>query len=175
MTSEYRRDIEGVANALGLSARVIEGVVLTESGDSQWAYNPEPKYRYFWNVRTNKPFRAVTEAEVAGKVPPADFPSIAGDRDQEWWAQQASWGLMQIMGAVAREHGYMRPYLTSLCQPSINLIYGAQILKQLILWARGDTEQALAAYNGGRGGNVTRPFRNAAYAAKVLETVGRIA
>jgi soluble lytic murein transglycosylase-like protein len=38
----------------------------------------------------------------------------------------------------------------------------------LLRWADGDEERALAAYNGGKGGNSVRPFRNAAYAAKVL-------
>src|SRR5687767_808548 len=89
----------------GLDPRLLRAQVLQESGGNTWAYNPEQRYRYFWNVKLWKPFREVTDPECSSEFPPVDFPTLAGDRDQEWWAQQASWGLMQVMGAVAREHG----------------------------------------------------------------------
>jgi soluble lytic murein transglycosylase-like protein len=72
------------------------------------------------------------------------------------------------MGALARELGCREPYLTCLVDPAVNLHYGCLHLANLLKWAKGDTEQALAAYNGGKAGNKTRPFRNASYAAKVL-------
>src|SRR5688572_17064220 len=90
----------------GLPATLVFGVCAVESSDNPYAWNPEPKYRYLWDVRRNKPFRALASYEVDSKVPPSDFFGKSGDRDQEWWAQQASWGLMQVMGAVARERGF---------------------------------------------------------------------
>lgn len=169
MVIPYWSDIQAAAKTFSLDPQVVAGLVMTESGGDTCAWNPEPRYRYFWDVKHNKPFRAITSAELASKFPPPDFPVLFGDADQEWWAQQASWGLMQVMGAVAREHGYSTPYLTDMCVSSTrNLVVGCKHLRQLLDWSKGDVQQALAAYNGGMGGNVARPFHNQAYADKVL-------
>ncbi len=152
-----------------LDARLVGSLVQIESGGNQWAWNPEPRYRYFWNVQTGAPFRSVNEVEILAETPPADFRGLAGDRDQEWWAQQASWGLMQVMGAVARELGCKAPYLTSLCDPALNLHWGCVKLRKELTWAGGVVERALASYNGGHVGNIVAPYRNAAYAAKVMK------
>ena len=114
----------------------------------------------------------MTPIIVASKFPPADFRALEGDPDQEWWGQQASWGLMQIMGAVARELGFAGLYLPALCDPALNLTYGCQKLQLELEWAKGDVRAALAAYNGGRAGNAPGgPLRTAAYAEKVLASV----
>ena len=160
--------ILGAASHHGIDPNLLYGLVMVESGGDTYAWNPEPKYRYFWNVRRSEPFRPVTRNEVTSKIPPIDFPFLAGDRDQEWWAQQASWGLMQVMGAVAREHGFTGRYLTQLLEPGVGLEHGCRVLSSLLKWSGGNVEQALASYNGGRGGNSAPPYRNAAYAAKVL-------
>lgn len=161
--------IEQAALAVQLDPALVSALVSVESAGNQWAWNPEPQYRYLWDVKRNAPFRALSQSEIASKVPPADFPTLAGDRDQEFWAQQASWGLMQIMGAVAREIGFRGDYLTQLCQPEANLLIGCKKLSQLLVWANGNVTQALAAWNGGKGGNTIEPFRNQAYADKVTK------
>jgi soluble lytic murein transglycosylase-like protein len=126
------------------------GVIEKESGWNQWAYNPEPRYRYFWNVQARTPFRKVTDAEIAGKVPPQDFPAYRGeDRDAEYWGQQASWGLMQIMGAVGRECGFAGIFLPQLCHEDIGLEYGCIHLVRKFEQAHGDVTRALLAWNGG--------------------------
>lgn len=184
----FRAEIETAAEARALDPDLIEALVEQESAGDQNAWNPEPKYRYFWNVRTGRPFRRVSELEVAAKFPPRDFPTLAGDPDQEWWGQQASWGLTQIMGAVAREHGYTGKYLPALCSDvAVNLAIGVEHLAGNIKWAAAlyvglesgrlasATRAGLAAYNGGRGGNApTGPLRNGAYADKVLARFHRI-
>lgn len=176
----WRGQIERAAGVSALDPDLVQALILKESGGDQSAWNPEPRYRYFWNVHTKAPFRMVTTAEIASEVPPADFPSLAGDPDQEWWAQQASWGLMQIMGAVAREHGYRAAYLTRLVsEPETNIAYGCVHFARLLAWARTYTAKAddalavrgaLAAYNGGKIGNApTAPvLRNGEYARQVL-------
>lgn len=163
-------DIQASAKAFNLDPRIIGGLVQVESGGNPWAWNPEPRYRYFWDVKTDKPFRAITSAELTSQFPPPDFHSVVGDPDNEWWAQQASWGLMQVMGAVARELGFTSPYLTELCDPTRNLVVGCKKLKHLMDWAHGESAKALAAYNGGEGNNQTAPYHNQAYADKVLHT-----
>lgn len=161
-----REMIDREAYTQDLSADLLAALVQVESGGDANAWNPEPRYPYLWNVKTDAPFRKMTAAEAASKTPPPDFPVIAGDRDQEWWGQQASWGLMQIMGALARERGCRRPYLTSLLDPELNLMIGAGHLVSLLAWARGDEAKALGAYNAGRGGWESEAGRK--YAAKVL-------
>lgn len=146
--------IEIVARAVeyhGLPARLVAAIIAQESAGKPWAWNPEPRYRYFWDVRARTPFRLVTTAEIASQFPPADFPALAGDRDQEWWAQQASWGLMQVMGAVAREHGYPGPYLTELCDPQVGVDYGCRHLSRLAQrhLDRVGWPGVIAAYNAG--------------------------
>ncbi len=168
MISKYRGEILATAALFGLDADLVNAQVLIESNENAYAWNPEPAYRYFWNVRTNMPFRPVTHIEIDAERPPSDFPCLAGDADQEWWAQQSSWGLMQIMGAVAREHGFKGPYLPELCDAVTNLRIGCEHLAALLKWSGGNVSQALAAYNGGKGGNSTLPFRNQSYADKVL-------
>lgn len=151
-TAHIRAAIEETAAKHGLEPNLVEAIVLTESGGDPWAWNPEAKYRYLVDVRTGRPFRAMTEAEVLGKRPPRDFKAIAGDPDQEWWGQQASWGLMQVMGALAREQGFREPYLTKLNDVMTGLHFGCKHLASLMQWAKPGTWQAVGAYNAGRGG-----------------------
>lgn len=162
--------IKATAALHRLDAMLIMRVVIVESAGNPWAWNPEPRYRYFWDMRVNRPFRTITAEEQRDEFPPIDFRAISGDNDQEWWAQQASWGLMQVMGAVAREHGFRGSYLTELLESVTGLHYGCLHLGAMLRWADGDVERALAAYNGGTGGNARRPFRNAEYAEHVLGT-----
>lgn len=158
--------IDREARTQSLDRDLLAAIVHVESGGDRYAWNPEPKYRYFWNVKTQRPFRHLTAQEIASKIPPADFPTLAGDRDQEWWAQQASWGLCQVMGAVARERGMRDPYLTKLMDPETNLAIAAGYLASLLAWADGNVAQAVGAYNAGRGGfNSPAGLR---YAAKVF-------
>lgn len=165
---QFEQEIHDAAVCRSLDPMLVGGLIAVESTFNAYAWNPEPNYRYFWNVHTNKPFRVVTNPEIASAFSPKDFPSLAGDPDQEWWAQQSSWGLMQVMGALARELGFAGPYLPELTSPEKNLAIGCVQLRRLLDWANGDTERALAAYNGGKVGNLSRPLRNQAYASNVL-------
>jgi hypothetical protein len=102
-------------------------------------------------VARNRPFRTLTQAEIASEAPPRDFPFLAGDRDQEWWAQQASWGLMQVMGAVARECGFHGNYLSQLLDPEEGTEFGCRhlaILKGRYIQVYG-WDGVIAAYNAG--------------------------
>lgn len=163
--ADHEQLIISTAGAYALRSDVLLAQVNVESSGNPWAWNPEPHYRYLWNVHTRKPFRQLTQAERDGEAAPADFPCLAGDADQEWWAQQASWGLLQILGAVAREYGYSEPFLTRLCDPVIGLAFGAKYLKACLHYEGGDYRRALARYNGGAIPNAAAK----AYAVKVLD------
>ena len=144
----------------GLALAVVE----QESTIDTWAWNPEPKYRYLWDVLLLKPFRTLTPAEEASEIPPADFFAYKGvPRDAEWWGQQASWGLMQVMGAVAREHGFIGRFLSELCDPPVGLEYGCRHLGAYLSRFKAPFP-ALEAFNGGPGA----VGKNAKYAREVL-------
>ena len=184
----YRAEIVVAAGKHGLDPDLVQALVEQESEYEPYAWNPEPRYRYFWNVKTNAPFRSVTDAETVLKFPPDDFPALRGDSDNEWWAQQASWGLTQILGAVAREHGFAGPYLPAICDPIVNLDLGCLHLAAMMTRARKlytglatSAERtvrvsALASYNGGPTGNAPYnvPIRNRDYAMRVLTRYERI-
>jgi len=148
-----------------LTPELMLALIWQESTGNKWAWNPEPRYRWFWDVRGRRPFRAVTAAEISSEVPPWDFPFLAGDRDQEWWAQQASWGLCQVMGAVGRERGFNGSYLTALLEPETSVRIGALHLQKLIDREGGDVAAGLLRYNGGG---------NARYAVEVLEKLAAV-
>jgi hypothetical protein len=170
-TAHIRAAIEQVAPSHGLDPDLVEALVLTESAGNPWAWNPEPRYRYLVHARTRRPW-PLTAHEAASKFPPPGFPALAGDPDNEWWGQQASWGLMQVMGAVAREQGYAEPYLPALCDVMTNLQIGCRHLAGHLAWANGDIDKALRAYNGGRGG-VNSPA-TAPYPGKVRAFLAQI-
>lgn len=162
--------ITDAAVKYALPLDVLVAMVLVESGGNPWAYNPEPHYRYLVDVRTGKPFRPLSVSELASEIPPADFPSFPGvPRDAEWWGQQASWGLLQVMGAVAREAGYRESFLTALCDPWTGLDYGARHLRHQ-LNRYGNIRDAIVAYNTGnavKDASGAYSAAGAAYLAKV--------
>jgi hypothetical protein len=147
----YRPQIVTAAKVSALDPDLVEAMVLVESAGRAWAWNPEPHYRWIWDVAKERPFRSLTQAEASSKWPPPDFRSLGGDRDQEWWGQQASWGLLQVMGAVARERGFRGLYLPELCDVATNLMLGSKHFAALLRWAGGDVWKAVGAYNGGPG------------------------
>jgi len=77
----------------------------------------------------------------------------------EAYARGFSWGLMQVMGQVAREFGFDAPFLSALCDPEQGIAIGCKVLHKKFDAASGDTTRALQAWNGGG---------NPAYAAQVL-------
>lgn len=131
-----------------LSQNLLLALIWQESAGNPWAWNPERRYPWLWDVRKDKPFRKTTEAELASRTPPADFGCLMGDPDNEWWGQSASWGLTQVMGAAARERGFKGKYLTELCDPYVNLEYGARHLWfYCYQYGRSSTVDALKRWN----------------------------
>ena len=133
------------AEAEGLEASLVCAVVEQESGWNTWAIRYEPLFfaKYVAPLYTNNKVGA-TEA----------------------YARGFSWGLMQVMGQVAREKELSSPFLSALCDPATGLAVGCRILKHKMDVAGGDARSALLAWNGGG---------NADYAAEVLARRARYA
>lgn len=74
-------------------------------------------------------------------------------------ARATSYGLMQVMGEVARELGFSGPYLSELCDPDTGISFGCKKLAQC-LKAQPNTFAALMAYNGGGNGQYAQQVLN---------------
>jgi soluble lytic murein transglycosylase-like protein len=79
-------------------------------------------------------------------------------------ARSISWGLMQVMGQVAREHGFSGKFLAALCDPGTGLDIGCTVLASKIDSAAGVVARALKLWNGGANPN---------YPAQVFERLAR--
>src|SRR5262244_1673331 len=77
----------------------------------------------------------------------------------EAYARGFSWGLLQVMGQVAREFGFDAPFLSALCDPEQGIAIGCKVLRRKLDTAAGDVTRGLLAWNGGG---------NPAYASQVL-------
>jgi len=53
-------------------------------------------------------------------------------------ARSISWGLMQVMGQVAREHGFSGKFLSALCDPAAGLDIGCAVLASKLASASRD-------------------------------------
>ena len=126
------------AVAQSLDPALVCAVVEQESGWNPWAIRYEPLFfsKYVASLYTNNKISA-TEA----------------------YARGFSWGLMQVMGQVAREAGFDAMFLSALCDPEQGLAVGCKVLRTKLDAAAGDATRALLVWNGGG---------NANYAAQVL-------
>lgn len=126
------------AAAQSLDPALVCAVVEQESSWNPWAMRFEPLFfaKYVASLYTNNKISA-----------------------SEAYARGFSWGLMQVMGQVAREAGFDPLFLSTLCDPEYGLATGCKVLRKKLEAAAGDTTRALLAWNGGA---------NPAYPAQVL-------
>lgn len=79
-------------------------------------------------------------------------------------ARSISWGLMQVMGQVARERGFTGKFLSALSDPNVGIAIGCEVLGAKISAASNDIWRALELWNGGA---------NPDYSAQVIARVAR--
>jgi soluble lytic murein transglycosylase-like protein len=60
---------------------------------------------------------------------------------------------MQVMGQLAREHGFTGKFLSELCDPATGIEYGCRVLDMKLEHNSGNMVTALLAYNGGSAPN----------------------
>lgn len=141
------------AKRFGVDPKLVQALVTVESAWDEWAYRYEPAYAYLFK--------------------PEDFAKALGiSKESERCFQKTSFGLMQIMGAAAREHGFSGQ-LGRLFIPETNLEYG---IKHLLTLAQRyeKIEDQIAAYNAGSAKTdaLTGAYRNQRYVDKVLKAYG---
>ena len=138
---ELIANARAAAAASGLDGALVCAMVEQESSWNRWAIRYEPQFYS----------RYVT-------------PLIALERlsETEARARATSWGLLQVMGQVAREHGFSGASLAELCDPVCGLELGCKVLGEMLGAGNADVAVALRRWNGG-----ARPE----YAAEVLARV----
>jgi hypothetical protein len=116
-----------IATAHALPPELICAVCEQESDWDIWATRYEPGFlsRYVAPLFTNNKIDA-TEAHC----------------------RAMSWGLMQVMGQTAREHGFRGRFLAGLCDPEAGLSIGCAVLAHKLA-AAADVHSALLLWNGG--------------------------
>lgn len=136
--------IKAAAARRSLPWELVYAICQVESSLNPAATRHEPRYR--WLVGDNE---TMSPTERQG--------------------QMTSWGLMQVMGAVARELGHIGPF-EDLLHPPTGLFYGCLHLRRFRakydLWP-----DVIAAYNAGSPRRVAGqigPYVNQSYVDKVL-------
>lgn len=152
--------LDEIAARHGLPPELVAAMVRVESGGDPWAVRYEPGFyrRYLEDL-------ALSTTDGCSE-------------DTERRTRAMSFGLLQIMGQVARELGCELPFLSQLCDPETGLEWSCKYLAQLrrrLSRAHGATtwECVCAAYNGGPG-VVTGAgaHNNPAYAEKIRRQLG---
>jgi soluble lytic murein transglycosylase-like protein len=69
--------------------------------------------------------------------------------ETETRARAFSWGLMQVMGQVARENGFSGVSLAALCEPAVGLDIGCRVFTGKLAAAERNVTRALLLWNGG--------------------------
>ena len=64
-------------------------------------------------------------------------------------ARSISWGLMQVMGQVAREHGFAGKFLSALCDPATGLDIACKVLAAKLSAAAGGHSPQLGSLSAG--------------------------
>lgn len=120
------------ARTASLDPILVCSLVSTESGWNSWAMRYEPAFfeRYIVPMQDVRRFGPVS-------------------LDTEKIARATSFGLCQVMGQVAREHGFRGTHLVELCDPETGLLYGCKRLRQAMDRKKNDVHLALLDYNGG--------------------------
>jgi len=179
------------ATKYGLDPRLICALCEVESSWVPWAVRHEAGYEYLYGYH-----HVFEDSELAA----SSTRKLIKDAARNWFIrakivtnydlndyaawqtellfQQTSWGLMQIMGAVARERGF-RGWLTELCDPATNLEWGCRHLCWMIdhnnAYGLPDyritPEDLAAAWNWGSRMVVDGKYANEDYVKRVVRAM----
>jgi len=146
----YKNIIELTSSKYKLDPLIVASVIMQESSGNNFAVRYEPAFQTRYVDKTKEGRNLVSSA----------------DWQTERICRATSWGLMQIMGLVARERGYSKHYLSELSDPMDNIEFGCKHLSALMR-REGNEIRGLLAYNGG--GDPTYPQRIEKWRARIKE------
>jgi soluble lytic murein transglycosylase-like protein len=146
------------ARAHNLSPELVCAIIEQESGWDPWAARYEPEFfaRYIEpaltrSARTVQNSGAILSSPaVTAAATSRSLTSREGFLNETESRMRAfSWGLMQVMGQVAREHGFNGTSLAQMCDPQIGLDIGCRVFAAKLAAAEGNVPRALLLWNGG--------------------------
>src|SRR6266568_4544197 len=132
------------AEAHALWPELVCAIVEQESAWNPWALRYEPAF-YEKYIATS--LAARRPDPQASRLVALTSPAIPND-PTESRARAFSWGLMQVMGQVAREYGFADASLASLCDPAVGLEIGCRVFAAKLAAAEGNVTRALLLWNG---------------------------
>ena len=122
--------IINIHNVVTVPSDLILAIIQQESGGDPWACRFEPLF-YDKYIKSNEHITTPPGVSMA----------------TEQICRATSWGLMQIMGQVARERGFTGKFLSELCQPEIGLLWAMLHLDRF--YKKYTELDAIASYNAG--------------------------
>ena len=137
----YKELIEEESENHDVDPDIVAAICKVESNFNPWATRVELAFLKRYVPKDPYRFGAITKTT-------------------ERYDEARSYGLMQIMGLVAREKGFRKTFLAELFDPKTNLSYGVKHWKWCLDNREGDVQKALLRWNGGG---------NPHYPNKVLE------
>ncbi len=147
-----RKVIENKAKEFGIDPDLVESFVMVESSGRPNATRYEPAFykHYILPMLLNN---AITPNEARGRA--------------------TSYGLMQIMGQVAREKGFTGKF-EELFEPETNLEWCLKHLKRFIDKYAPNLDDAIASYNAGSPRKEDGVYVNQGYIDKVHKYLNQI-
>lgn len=148
MLEYFKEEIQKYSTKYKIDPAIIKAIIMQESAWQRFATRYESTYRWLYNPES---FRS-------------GWISLATEVN----AQKTSWGLGQIMGALAREQGH-KGFLGELLSPATNIkhicIRVAYLEKKC-----NSTEEIFSAYNGGLGAihKANGRFKNESYVGSAM-------
>jgi soluble lytic murein transglycosylase-like protein len=131
------------AEAHALWPELVCAIVEQESAWNPWALRYEPAFYDKYIATFLAARRLDGQASRLGALTSPEIP----DDPTEARARAFSWGLMQVMGQVAREHSFTGA-LASLCDPAVGLEIGCRVFADKLAAAEGNVTRALLLWNG---------------------------
>ena len=143
------KTIEKKADKYNLDRFLVAAIIQTESSGNRCDTRFEKRFKHLYHPEKFAQLNQITvQAEIEH--------------------QKTSFGLMQIMGSVARELGFKRN-LWNLCNPRMNVELGVKKLKKLS-GRHESMEDLIASYNAGRPFMLSNgKYKNHQYVNKVLQ------
>lgn len=146
--------ITDVASRESVPVNLLAAIVFVESGGNRYAARFEKDFK--WVFQTKKFAMEANTTETT-----------------EMMLQMTSWGLCQVMGAVAREYGVVGP-LMKILDPEVNLTVACKLIKKLAA-KHSQRDDIIASYNGGAPvKTIDGKYRNQGYVDKVNAAISII-
>lgn len=131
INSEITVIADAAARRHSLPPQLVYAIIRTESDGNPWAIRYEPAFYERYIAPKGVKGRGICSAQTEARM------------------QACSFGLMQIMGATARQAGFDGVFLSELCNPRVGIEWSCKYLADLAARYHRDWRDVAAAYNAG--------------------------